>query len=106
MAIPSNQQFSFLIITKEDLKKGDPTRLNQALRTLGEQIAKTQGGQGPFTFLAGPFTFHGEATFNGGLIVTLPAFADNQSAKTGGLDIGQLYRSSLGSSVGQVMIVY
>ena len=105
MAAPSNQQFSFVTITKTDLEKGDPTRLNQALRFIAEQVAATQGGQGPFTFKAGPFTFNGKVIANGGLVVTMPKFGDNQSAKTGGLVVGQLYQAT-GSSAGQVMVVY
>jgi hypothetical protein len=105
MATPSNQQFSFVTITKTDLEKGDPTRLNQALRFIAEQLAATQGGQGPFTFKAGPFTFNGKVTVNGGLVVVLPKFSGNQAAKAGGLVVGQLYQST-GSSVGQVMVVY
>ena len=105
MASPSNQQFSFVTITKTDLEKGDPTRLNQALRFIAEQLAATQGGQGPFDFKAGPFTFRGQVSMNGGLVVTLPKFSGNQAAKAGGLVVGQLYQST-GSSIGQVMIVY
>lgn len=113
MANPSNQQFSFITVTKDDLNgSGSPTRLNQALRLIGEQVSKTQGGQGPFTFGVGPFTFRGQVNMNGGVVVVLPQFPDNVSAKKGGLVAGQLYQLSgnfTGSSpgvVGQVMVVY
>lgn len=109
----SSQQFSFITFTKEDLAgSGSPTRLNQGFRLLGEQLSKTQGGQGPVTFGVGPFTFRGQVTMNGGLVVVLPKYTDNVSAKKGGLVVGQLYQLAgqlTGSSpgvLGQVMVVY
>lgn len=105
-------------ISERELKSGVPFRLNQILKTLAEELSKVQGFSGPFIFGAGPYTFQGAVTANGGVSITgvtvltgasnrggayevaripnISTFANNAAAKAGGLTDGYIYRTANG----------
>ena len=82
-------------ISKKDLES-EPYRLNEQFRRHADQIAKTQGFKGPFSFGKGALTFQGPVTLSGGTTASLPQFDSNQAAKSGGLAVGAMYHTSAG----------
>lgn len=102
------REFSFPTLTDNDLK-GKPFRLNELLKWLAEHVSNLSGANGPFAFLAGPFRFRGQVTFESAVnavdpvtVQRLLVYADNATAMAAGLGFGRLYRTATGT----VMVVY
>lgn len=108
-------------INRQDVEKPDQLvfKLNMILRTLADQLSRVSGNVGPARVGSGERTYTGPATFqkdvtlsegvkigwradrNGNKkavnISSLSEYADDTTAKAGGLLPGDLYRTPTGS---------
>jgi len=112
-------------VSKQDLEKPEQFafKLNSILRTLAAQISNLLGVSGSVRMGNGPYTFYGAASFLKGTTTTgrvvilgesdlsgnlrviqvgaFSEYADDTTAKAGGLEPGMFYRTA----TGQVMVV-
>jgi hypothetical protein len=112
-------------VSRQDLEKPDQFafKLNSILRTLAAQISNLLGVSGSVRMGNGPYTFYGATSFLKGTTTTglavflgesdrsgnlrviqvgaLTEYANDTTAKAGGLEPGTFYRTA----TGQVMVV-